>query len=97
MLLSLIFSLLSAQEPTLLTTKNHCTLAGEVNSSSMKDLKFCLIDQDLQRGKKNYPIYLVIDSGGGEVYSGLRFIEFAKTIKILKRLQFLLQVWRQVL
>lgn len=81
MLLSLIFSLLSAQEPTLLTTKNHCTLAGEVNSQSMIELKFCLIDQDLQRGNKDYPIYLVVDSGGGEIYAGLRFIEFAKTIK----------------
>jgi len=84
MLLSLIFSLLAAQEPTLLTTKNYCTLAGEVNSESMQELKFCLIDQDLTRGKKTYPIYLVVDSGGGEIYSGLRFIEFAKTIKNLE-------------
>ena len=64
----------------LLTSKNHCALQSLVNFKSMQKLKFCLADKAIIRHGRDYPIYLVVDSGGGEIYWGLRFIEFAKTI-----------------
>ena len=38
----------------------------------------------ISRRGRSYPIYLVINSPGGSVYAGLRFIEFAKTVKNLE-------------
>lgn len=65
----------------ILTSKNHCSLNGEVNGKSMQDLKLCLAEKAMIRRGRKAPIYLVINSGGGSVYAGLRFIEFAKTIR----------------
>lgn len=64
-----------------LTSTNHCSLNDRVTSSSMNKLKFCLAEKTILRRGRRYPIYLVINSPGGSVYAGLRFIEFAKTIK----------------
>jgi len=63
-----------------LTTHNHCSLDSEVDAESMFNLKQCLIKQSVKRSFANYPLYLVINSPGGNVYDGLRFITFAKTI-----------------
>lgn len=67
-----------------LTSTNHCSLEDEVNYQSMKDLTFCLADKVIKRNGKNYTIYLVINSPGGSIYDGLKFIAFAKTIKNLE-------------
>lgn len=64
-----------------LTAQNHCYLEGSVNSSNMNELKSCLAKQVYQRKSAKYPIYLVIDSPGGSIYEGLRFIEFAESFK----------------
>lgn len=87
-LLSLLF-ICALSSPALandvvLTTKNTCTLDESVNDDSMFVLEKCLIDKVITRGKKNYKIYLVLNSPGGSIYSGLRFIDFAKNIKNLE-------------
>lgn len=68
----------------LLTSHNHCSLESAVDSGSMQELKFCLVDKVIRRKAADYPIYLVVNSGGGSVYAGIRFIEFAKTIQNLE-------------
>jgi len=68
----------------MLTTTNHCSLNGPVNSASMFKLKSCLFKRSRDRRSSKKKIYLVINSGGGSVYDGLRFIEFAKTIRDLE-------------
>lgn len=70
----------SFAKDVLLTRNNHCELKGEVNSKSMQSLKFCLADKVILRGFNKSPIYLVVNSGGGSVYAGLRFISYAKGI-----------------
>ncbi len=69
--------------PITLTSRNHCSLEDSVDSKSMQKLKFCLADKVALRRARNYPIYLVINSPGGSIYAGLRFISFAKGIKNL--------------
>lgn len=76
--LCLMFSVSSAMSRDLITKDNHCYLDGQVNNQSMSDLKDCLVTQVVKRGKKSYTIYLVLDSPGGSIYEGLRFIEFAE-------------------
>lgn len=67
-----------------LTSDNHCFLDGGVNARSMGQMKLCLSEKHIKRGKKGYPLYLVINSPGGSVYAGLDFIRFAKNIPNLK-------------
>ena len=66
-----------------LNKQNVCTLDSVVDSNSMKALKLCLVNKVAIRRGRNYPIYLYIQSPGGSIYDGLRFIEFAKSIKNL--------------
>jgi ATP-dependent protease ClpP protease subunit len=82
-LLSLIVSMAWGADITL-TETNHCYLNEEVNYNTMQDLKFCLADQVVKRGRKNYTIYLVLDSPGGSIYEGLKFIEYAESIPNLE-------------
>jgi ATP-dependent protease ClpP protease subunit len=76
------FQIANAKSITL-TTKNSCTLDQQVDSNSMRKLKACLVDKVILRRGRNYPIYLYLNSPGGNIYEGLRFISFAKTIKNL--------------
>lgn len=64
-------------------TRNVCSIEGPVTGASMRKAKFCLVDKVSQRRGRDYPIYLYLHSPGGSIYQGLRFIEFAKTIKNL--------------
>lgn len=66
-----------------LKTYNTCSLEDEVNADTMYDLKACILDKVYKRRGRNYPIYIYMDSPGGGIYQGLRFIAFAKTIKNL--------------
>lgn len=66
-----------------LTTYNVCTLDSQVDGTSMRALKTCLDDKVAQRAWRSYPIYLYINSGGGSIYHGLRFISFAKSVRNL--------------
>lgn len=86
-MISMIFSLQIANaqnKEVLLTQKNHCSLEGGVNGKSMQALKFCLADKVIKRRGGRYPIYLVINSPGGSVYAGLKFITYAKGIRNLQ-------------
>lgn len=66
-----------------LDSKNTLTLRGPIGSESVLALQLRLIKLDLERGKRDYPIYLVVDSPGGSIVDGKDFIEFAQTIKNL--------------
>lgn len=63
-----------------LNTFNVCSLNDEVNTSTMASLKDCIADKVIKRRSKKYPIYVYLNSPGGSVYDGLRFIEFAKSV-----------------
>lgn len=74
----------SAQAKSIkLSTTNVCSLETDVSASSMQKLKYCLIDKVSKRRGRNYPIYLYLNSPGGSIYHGLRFITFAKSIRNL--------------
>lgn len=73
----------ACQAEILLTTANTVNLRGEINEFSVLRTQEALAKLEAARGSKDYPIYLVIDSGGGSIHDGLSFIEFAKTIKNL--------------
>lgn len=66
-----------------LTTYNTCALEGQVDSDSMYNLKKCIDNHVKTRAKKNYPLYIYVNSGGGSIHAGLRFISYAKTVKNL--------------
>jgi len=62
-----------------LNERNTITMRGEVTGASMASLERDFLAQIVARGNETYPIYLVIDSPGGEVDAGLDFIAFAQT------------------
>lgn len=67
-----------------LNTLNTVVFRGEVSGSSTTEVQLAISDLVEKRGNKTYPIYLVLDTPGGEIDSGLQFIEFAKTIDNLR-------------
>jgi ATP-dependent protease ClpP protease subunit len=73
-----------AAEPLQLNVHNTVTFRGEVSENSVLFYMQELNRLDLERGLKDYPIYLVLDSPGGSVQDGLNFIAYAKTVKNLK-------------
>lgn len=73
-----------AAENITLNTKNTVVFRDEVNGQSTNDAMERLLALDSIRGSKDYPIYLVLDSPGGNIDDGLNFIAFASTIKNLK-------------
>lgn len=86
-LTTLIFTLLTLtastaslrpQEPSkvILNTKNTVLLRGAISGSSMISVTHNLLDAIAERGNKDYPIYLVIDSPGGEVFAAMNFVDF---------------------
>ena len=75
---------IASAKDVVLTSWNHCSLEDQVNNTTMQKLKFCLADKVARRKGRSYPIYLVVNSPGGSIYSGMRFISFAKTIKNLE-------------
>lgn len=62
------------------TGTNVCSLIGTVDRNSVQELKLCFADKVVKRGRKTYPLYLYINSGGGDVAAGLDFIEYAENI-----------------
>lgn len=67
-----------------LTTDNTVSIRSSITDNSVAKAAKELINLDIKRADKKYPIYLVIDSGGGSILAGLKFIRIAKTIKNLK-------------
>lgn len=64
-----------------LTESNFVLIRNEINEQTVSKAQVELSKKVLQRGTGTYTIYLVLDSPGGSITSGLDFIEFAKTIK----------------
>lgn len=67
-----------------LTESNFVLIRNEIGENSVSKAQIELSKKVVQRGMKNYTIYLVLDSPGGSITSGLDFIEFAKTIPNLE-------------
>lgn len=73
---------LSAQATEIkLGTANTILIRGVIDDASMGQAADKLLHLDKVRGEKGYPLYIVLDSPGGEIDSGETFIELAKTIK----------------
>jgi len=67
-----------------LKTYNTINVLGPISSNSTKKIKEKLTKLDHFRGKRNYPLYLVIDSPGGSIYAGNQLIDVIKSIKNVK-------------
>lgn len=65
----------------LLEDKNHVALRNEVNDSTITKLELELAKKVAERGSKDYTIFIVLDSPGGSIDSGIAFEEFSKTFK----------------
>lgn len=67
-----------------LNQDNMVLLRNEINDSSITKVQLDLAKKVAKRGAKTYTIYLVLDSPGGSIDSGLNFIEFAKSVPNLE-------------
>lgn len=67
-----------------LTVDNHVLIRNEINDDTVSKAQISLAEKAVKRGLQKYTIYLVLDSPGGSITSGLDFIEFAKTIPNLE-------------
>lgn len=76
--------LAAAPNQVLLTSKNTVTIRGPINPESIATAQLELSRLDFQRGRGKYPIYLVLDTPGGDVSAGLSFVQYAKTLRNLK-------------
>lgn len=63
-----------------LTTGNTVTIRGTIDFESITDAQLKLAELVAVRGKKQYTIYVVLDSPGGIIDAGEDFIQFAKRI-----------------
>lgn len=68
-------------KPIYLTKANTVNIVGEIDDNMTASVKEKLLKLDNFRKKRNYPIYLVIDSPGGSIYAGNKLIEVIKTVK----------------
>ena len=67
-----------------LTPDNMVVFRNEVSDESVSKAQLDLAKKVARRGTKTYTIYLVLDTPGGSISSGLNFIEFAKTVPNLE-------------
>lgn len=67
-------------ETMLLTPENTVYLKGEINEQTIKESTDKLIELNNTRGSKTYKIHIVIDSGGGSIIDGMKFIDFANSL-----------------
>lgn len=67
-----------------LNEKNMVAIRGAIDFGSVGAAQVALAKAVADRGSKQYTIYLVLDSPGGDIEAGETFIEFAKTIPNLK-------------
>lgn len=64
-----------------LTTLNTVTFRGEVSAESVISVMVKLNELNEERGKKNYPIYLVLDSPGGSIMAGDMLVQYLRTLQ----------------
>lgn len=72
---------MASSNTIILTDQNQASLNDSFNPSSVTRTIEQLKKLDSIKGFENKPIYLVINSGGGYISSGLELIEFAKGLK----------------
>lgn len=82
-LLGLLAATANASTRLVLNTKNTIVYRGAIDDAGIQRKMTELSDLVIKRGRQTYPLYLVLDSPGGSIVSGLDFIEFAKTIQNL--------------
>jgi ATP-dependent protease ClpP protease subunit len=73
-----------SREIVRLNSNNTVLLRGEITEASVLDVSLDLAKVVAKRGFKLHPIYLVIDSPGGEIDAGIAFVEFAKIVPNLR-------------
>ncbi len=78
--LTLMFTATVEAKTIILKTTNTINVDGAINSQSMKDVKKRVLELVYKRGKKDYPLYLVIDSPGGSIYAGNKLINLLDTV-----------------
>lgn len=64
-----------------LTTTNTVTLRGPVDGGSVTEVMSKLQELVEERGRSNYPIYLVLDSPGGSIMAGDMLIQYLRTLQ----------------
>ncbi|MEZ0209219.1 MAG: ATP-dependent Clp protease proteolytic subunit, partial [Candidatus Paceibacterota bacterium] len=74
----------NAQEIVKLGTANTVNFRGVVNDEMAQGAALELLRLNKLRGDKDYPIYIVMDTPGGNIDSGEAFIEIAKSIPNVK-------------
>lgn len=74
----------AAAEIVHLNSHNTVTFRGEVSEGSVIAAQLQIAELVKARGSASYPIYLVLDSPGGDVVAGLSFIESTKNIPNLR-------------
>jgi ATP-dependent protease ClpP protease subunit len=79
----MLFCVASAQELVSLGTANTVVLRGGINDTSGQKTAMEVLRLNALRGKKDYPIYLVVDSPGGSIDAGEALIETIKTVSNL--------------
>jgi len=70
-----------AQPTIILNEQNTVNFRGEVSDSSVLAVESRVLELNTLRGDADYPIYIVLDSPGGSVDSGLDLIRFLKPYK----------------
>jgi ATP-dependent protease ClpP protease subunit len=78
------YSQVRQNEKVTLNSNNTVLLRGPVEPESVRDVQIDIAKLVAARMFKDYPIYLVLDSPGGDVEAGISLIEFAKTISNLR-------------
>lgn len=78
-----IYSVRPYDGQILLGTANTVVLRGEINDESATSAALQILNLANQRGDKNYPIFLVLDTPGGSIDAGESFIEIAKSVRNL--------------
>lgn len=80
----LFFAVPVHAEVITLNQTNLVAIRSVIDTDSTMKASMELVNLVKLRGLQNYPIYLLLDSPGGSIESGLDFIAFAKTFKNIK-------------
>lgn len=84
----LVFTSTAFCDEVNLTKINTVVFRGTVSGSSIMKAQTELMELSKLRGKKNYPIYLVLDCPGGGIMEGDAFIQYAKTVPNVETITF---------
>lgn len=69
-----------------LNKTNTVSISGPITIESVNKIQINLLKLISERGNKNYPIYLVLNTPGGSIFAGIALIELIKPYKNIKTL-----------